>query len=107
MINNSVMKCCVCNNEKMDEFITINDNKYHLCCIEDLKQENELLKRNCNIGNENLSFYRKENNQLKEQKKKLREWLNEEKEQYKYEREERYHYECMLRKLNELEANND
>ena len=43
MINNSVKKCCICNNEKMDEFITINDNKYHLCCIENLQQENKEL----------------------------------------------------------------
>jgi hypothetical protein len=42
-MNNSVKKCCVCNNEKIGEFITINDNKYHLCCIEELQQENEEL----------------------------------------------------------------
>lgn len=44
MINNSVKKCCVCNNEKIGEFITIKDNKYHLCCIENLQQENEKIK---------------------------------------------------------------
>ena len=44
MVNNSVKKCCICNNEKMGEFITINDNKYHLCCIEKLQQENNILK---------------------------------------------------------------
>jgi hypothetical protein len=42
-MNNSVKKCCVCNNEKIGEFITINDNKYHLCCIEELQQENKEL----------------------------------------------------------------
>ena len=29
-------------------------------------QENKELKRNCNIGNENLSFYRQENKRRKE-----------------------------------------
>ena len=43
MVNNSVKKCCICNNEKMGEFITINDNKYHLCCIEESQQENKEL----------------------------------------------------------------
>lgn len=43
-MNNSIMQCCICNNEKTGEFITINDNKYHLNCIEQLQQENKLLK---------------------------------------------------------------
>lgn len=29
-------------------------------CIDELLQENQQLKRNCNIGNENLNFYREE-----------------------------------------------
>lgn len=37
MKNNSVMKCCVCNNKKSGEFITIDNEKYHLCCIKQLK----------------------------------------------------------------------
>ena len=45
MKNNSVMKCCVCNNEKMGQFITIDNKKYHLCCIKQLKDNwNELKK---------------------------------------------------------------
>ena len=32
--------------------------------IKELQQENKELKRNCNIGNENLSFYRNENKEL-------------------------------------------
>lgn len=32
--------------------------------IETVKQENQVLKRNCNIGNENLSFYIQENKEL-------------------------------------------
>ena len=86
MINNSVMKCCICNNKKIGEFITINDNKYHLCCIEELQQEN---------------------NQLKEQKKELRSWLEEmldnEKDIFSVVR-----VKDVLSKLNELEGvNND
>lgn len=44
-MNKSVKKCCICNNEKIGEFITINDKKYHLCCIEQLESNwNELKK---------------------------------------------------------------
>ena len=32
-----------------------------------LKEENQELKRNCNIGYENLNFYREENQELKKQ----------------------------------------
>ena len=41
--------------------------------IEDLQQENQELKRNCNIGNENLNFYREENQKLKKQIEELEE----------------------------------
>ena len=44
-MNQSIMKCCICNSEHAGEFITINYKKYHLCCIEQLQQENEELKR--------------------------------------------------------------
>ena len=40
-MNKSVMKCCICNNENIGQFITINNKKYHLCCIEQLQQENQ------------------------------------------------------------------
>ena len=43
-MNKSVMKCCICNNENIGQFITINNKKYHLCCIEQLQQENKKLK---------------------------------------------------------------
>ena len=43
-MNKSVMKCCICNNENIGRFITINNKKYHLCCIEQLQQENQQLK---------------------------------------------------------------
>jgi hypothetical protein len=45
-MNKSVMKCCICNNENIGQFITINNKKYHLCCIEQLQQENKTLKEN-------------------------------------------------------------
>lgn len=44
-MNKSVMKCCICNNENIGQFITIKDEKYHLCCIEELQQENKELKK--------------------------------------------------------------
>ena len=44
-MNKSVMKCCICNNENIGEFITINNKKYHLYCIEQLQQENQELKK--------------------------------------------------------------
>ena len=47
-MNNSVMKCCICNNEKSGEFITINDKKYHLCCIEQLQKQYIDLKEHYN-----------------------------------------------------------
>ena len=43
-MNKSAMKCCICNNENTGQFITINNKKYHLCCIEQLQQENKLLR---------------------------------------------------------------
>lgn len=45
MKNNSVMKCCICNNEKIGQFITIDNKKYHLCCIKQLKERIEYLER--------------------------------------------------------------
>lgn len=47
-MNKSVMKCCICNNENIGQFITINNKKYHLCCIEQLQQESKQLKDNWN-----------------------------------------------------------
>ena len=43
----------------------------------DLKQENQELKRNCNIGYENLNFYREENQELKKQLEKIENVLKE------------------------------
>ena len=40
-----------------------------------LKEENERLKINCNIGNENLTFYKEENAQLKSVLKEIREYI--------------------------------
>ena len=38
MMNKSVMKCCICNNNNVGEYDVINNKKYHICCIEDLKR---------------------------------------------------------------------
>ena len=54
-MNKSVMKCCICNNENIGEFVTINDKKYHLCCIEQLQQENQELKRQLEEYKEQVS----------------------------------------------------
>lgn len=43
--------------------------------INNFEKENQELKRNCNIGNENLNFYREENKQLKERIDKAIEYL--------------------------------
>ena len=37
-MNKSVKKCCICDNEQIGEFITIENKKYHLCCIEQLQE---------------------------------------------------------------------
>ena len=37
-MNKSLKKCCICNNEKTGEFIIIDNEKYHLCCIKQLKE---------------------------------------------------------------------
>ena len=71
-MNKSVMKCCICNNENIGEFITINNKKYHLCCIERLQQENQKYKEEVEwtIGivehNRIISGKNKEIHQLKD-----------------------------------------
>ena len=57
-MNKSVMKCCICNNENIGEFITINDKKYHLCCIEQLQQENQKLKIQISVKEEVANKYK-------------------------------------------------
>ena len=48
--NNSVKKCCVCNNKRHGEFIIHNEKKYHLCCIEQLQNNWNELKKFINSG---------------------------------------------------------
>lgn len=102
MINNSVMKCCICNNEKMGEFITINDNKYHLCCIENLQQENNQLKEQCEKQRyaitENCDL-RKQIDKLTQQKQELRNWL-----EFRWEQSQDVWFVKIINKLNELEG---
>ena len=58
--NNSIMKCCICDNENIGEFITINDKKYHLCCIEQLQQENKKYKE---VIDKSIKYIEKNMNQ--------------------------------------------
>lgn len=66
-MNKSVMKCCICNNESIGQFITINNKKYHLCCIEQLQQENKKLNGTIQTYDILLKANFEENKQLKEQ----------------------------------------
>lgn len=59
-MNKSVMKCCICNNENIGQFITINNKKYHLCCIEQLQQENKKLKEQLLVAQTNEETFRLE-----------------------------------------------
>lgn len=59
-MNKSVMKCCICNNENIGQFITINNKKYHLCCIEQLQQENKKLKEQLLVTQTNEETFRLE-----------------------------------------------
>lgn len=59
MKNNSVMKCCICNNEKICQFITIDNEKYHLCCIKQLKDNWTKLKEYISIKLYNTEYLQK------------------------------------------------
>ena len=72
-MNKSVMKCCICNNENIGEFVTINDKKYHLCCIEQLQQENQELKRKLNETIHKATEFESEVYELKKQLEDLQE----------------------------------
>lgn len=64
--NNSVMKCCICNNENIGEFIVIEDKKYHLNCITNLQEElDRCVKANVILDDENAEL-QGENQKLKE-----------------------------------------
>lgn len=65
-MNKSVMKCCICNNENIGQFITINNKKYHLCCIEQLQQENKKLNGTIQTYDVLLKANVEENKQLQE-----------------------------------------
>lgn len=89
-MNKSVMKCCICNNENIGEFITINDEKYHLCCIEKLKKENQELKEeleDMTLCRDIASGHRKEVQDretiLLKENKELKENLQQEKKDFK------------------------
>ena len=76
-MNKSVMKCCICNNENIGRFITINNNKYHLCCIEQLQQENQELKKQLEEYDRKLFITK---NELDMRQKSIDNKLNQQKE---------------------------
>ena len=65
-MNKSVMKCCICNNENIGQFATINNKKYHLCCIEQLQQENKKLNGTIQTYDILLKANVEENKRIKE-----------------------------------------
>ena len=60
-MNKSVMKCCICNNKNIGRFITINNEKYHLCCINQLQQENQKYKEVIDKVSSQIKLYGKYN----------------------------------------------
>ena len=81
-MNKSVMKCCICNNENIGQFITINNKKYHLCCIEQLQQENKKLNGTIQTYDILLKANVEENKKLKDNWNELKEFIV--KEYYMY-----------------------
>lgn len=69
-MNTSVKKCCICNNKKNGEFILINNEKYHLCCIEQLSQENKDLKSQ--LRGTTHCYDEEEHKRLEEENKELK-----------------------------------
>ncbi len=112
-MNKSVMKCCICNNENIGQFITINNKKYHLCCIEQLQQENKILKENAEnndkavdkVNWENM-LLKKENKQLKDNWSKLKEFIRKKQDYYRHFKDNRYRkfLSEFLDKMQELEG---
>lgn len=76
-MNKSVMKCCICNNENIGQFITINNKKYHLCCIEQLQQENKKLNGTIQTYDILLKANTEENKQLKDNWNYIKKMLKE------------------------------
>lgn len=101
-MNKSVMKCCICNNENIGQFATINNKKYHLCCIEQLQQENKKLNGTIQTYDILLKANVEENKQLKENWNKLKKLLNQ-----KYYNGERIDIKDILDKMQELEQGSD
>lgn len=97
-MNKSVMKCCICNNENIGQFITINNKKYHLCCIEQLHQENKQLKEKLDCD---LQWAFKYDKQV-DNWNKLKKWIYEEHCLYIPEIARNSTYQVVLDKMQEL-----
>lgn len=125
-MNKSVMKCCICNNENIGQFITINNKKYHLCCIEQLQQENKKLNGTIQTYDILLKANVEENKQLKEKLdcdlqwafkyekqvdnwNKLKEYMIKEQTRIVIENtdEDEFVYTDLLNKMQELEQGSD
>ena len=76
-MNKSVMKCCICNNENIGQFITINNKKYHLCCIEQLQQENKKINGTIQTYDILLKANVEENKKLKDNWNYIKKMLKE------------------------------
>lgn len=83
-MNKSVMKCCICNNENIGRFITINNKKYHLCCIEQLQQENQELKKQLHEVSIGIQELIEQDIECPSNCSKLKEILNQQKEFIEY-----------------------
>ena len=101
-MNKSVMKCCICNNKNIGQFITINNKKYHLCCIEQLQQENEQLKIQ-------ISAREEEYKKLEDNWNKLKEIIKKKQDYYRHFKDNRYRkfLSELLDKMQEIEQGSD
>ena len=102
-MNKSVMKCCICNNENIGQFITINNKKYHLCCIEQLQQENKKINGTIQTYDILLKANVEENKQLKDNWNELKRWLYEDHCLYVPEIARNSTYQKVLEKMYEIE----
>lgn len=109
MKNNSIMKCCICNNEKIGQFITIDNKKYHLCCIKELQQENKRLNEAIQTYSILLKANIEENKQLKDNWNELREIIRKKQDHYRYFKDNRYRtfLSELLDKMQELERSDE
>lgn len=59
-----------------DKYTILTKNEALEGILKDYTKENQQLKRNCNIGNENLNFYREEYKKLEDNWNRLKEYIS-------------------------------